>query len=320
MLRAPQPARAVAPADREPTVAVVVAAYNASATIEESLRSALDQTRPPDEVVVCDDGSDDADQLARVVAGLGPRVRLVAVPHGGEAVAKNAAVAATSSEVVCLLDADDVYEPGRLAAIATAMRDRPDLDMVTTDAWHERDGAVLLRHYDVNAFPVTGQREAILEANFVFGLVAVRRTAWDAVGGFDRTLQVGADWDCWLRLVLSGHLVGLVDEPLARYRLSGASLSGNRARAMRARVLLLDKAAREQRLTDGERAVLRRSRRHWLRAAVLAEAREAVAEQRHDARRRCLTVVATPGVPAATRAKHLLGAACPALAHRVTAG
>ncbi|PRY18438.1 glycosyltransferase family 2 protein [Kineococcus rhizosphaerae] len=315
-LRAPEPVGPVEPATTAPSIAVVIAAYNASATISATLNSVFTQTLPPDEVVVCDDGSDDVEELRAALSPFGDRVRLVHVDHGGESRAKNGAVAATSSDVVCVLDADDLWEPRRLEAVAEALRVRPDLSFVTTDAWHVRAGRRVVRHYAVNDFPTDGQRSAILRSNFVFGHTAVRRSAWDDVSGFSEALTVGADWDCWLRLIYRGHLVGLVDEPLASYLLSPGSLSGNRARAMRARVLLLEKAAAEQTFSADEGDVLRQSLQRWGTAAVLAEADEAVRSGSADVRRRCLAVTRTPGVGARTRVKHALAAAAPGLARR----
>jgi GT2 family glycosyltransferase len=306
----------ITPSDAEPSLAAVIAAYNASGTIGAALDSVLAQTRPADEIVVCDDGSADGERLRDVVAARGARVRLIDVPHGGESRAKNAAVAATSCEVICLLDADDTWEPDRLSELATALRRRPDLSIVTTDAWHERDGRVVLRHYAVNEFPVHDQRSAILRANFVFGQPAVRRAAWDEVGGFREGLLVGADWDCWLRLLYAGHMVGLVDRPLLHYRLSPNSLSGNRARTLRARVNVLELAAREQQLSSTEAATLQTSLRRWRADAILAEAREALVQRHPGRRRRASAVVRSPGMTLRTRAAFLLAAAAPALARR----
>ena len=88
------------------------------------------------------------------------------------------------------------------------------------------------------------QRGAILERNFVFGLAAVRRELLLAAGGFDHSLRYATDWDLWCRLILDGSRVGLVAEPLARYRLRRASLSAQRGALLRGRCRVLEKAAR----------------------------------------------------------------------------
>lgn len=315
-LRAPTAASPVTRASMTPSTAVVIAAYNASTTVAASVQSALQQTAPPTEIIVCDDGSEDYDELVVALEPFGDRVRLIAVSHGGESRAKNAGVAAATAELVCILDADDVWEPRRLEALVEAARERPDISVFTTDAWHVRDGRRILRHYEANAFPVVAQREAILRTNFIFGHTAVRRRAWDEVGGFSESLVVGADWDCWLRLLYAGHLVALVDEPLADYVLSSDSLSANRARALRARVLLLEKARREQQMTKAEAGALRSSVRYWRSAAAVAEAKEALQTGAPDARRLCAVAALTRGVSLRGRSKLLTSAAAPGRARR----
>ena len=74
-LLAPEPAPGVAPLPTAPSLSVVVAAYQAEATLAAALDSVLAQTRPADEVVVCDDGSTDA--TPAVLAGYAGRVRAV---------------------------------------------------------------------------------------------------------------------------------------------------------------------------------------------------------------------------------------------------
>lgn len=59
--------------------------------------------------------------------------------------ARNTAVAAASGDFVAILDADDIYLPERLEALGTLAAERPDLDIVTSDASYESDGEVLGR-------------------------------------------------------------------------------------------------------------------------------------------------------------------------------
>ena len=105
--------------------------------------------------------------------------------------------------------------PERLEAQAELASARPDLDILTSDAYLEVGGRDRRTCYgDDWSFDVKDQRAAILERNFIFGLAAVRRRRLLAVGGFDETLPTATDWDCWIRLILSGSAAGLVAEPL----------------------------------------------------------------------------------------------------------
>src|SRR5256885_260794 len=92
--RAPPAPRDIVPRGEPPTFSVVIAAYQAAATIGEAVESALEQSVAPHEVIVCDDGS--TDDLERALARYRGRIELRRKPHGGSASARNAAVEAAS--------------------------------------------------------------------------------------------------------------------------------------------------------------------------------------------------------------------------------
>jgi GT2 family glycosyltransferase len=298
-----------------PTFSVVVAAYQAEATIVEALDSVLTQTEPALEVVVCDDGSTDG--TAARLSGYGSRIRVVRQPNRGEAAAKNTAVAAARGEYVVVLDADDVFLPRRLEALAWLATRRPDLDVLTTDAIVEADGQPVRHAYHSGwTFPVVDQRAAILSRNFVFGLAAVRRERWLAVGGFDEAVSRTADWDFWMRLVLSGSRVGLVDAPLARYRLSSTTLSADRTRLVAARVQVLTRAAARDDLSPQERATALEAVGRQRRDLALRVADQSLAAGGWHARTRNIGIVFSRGVPPRRRLRAAVAVASPALARK----
>ncbi|MCW2779522.1 MAG: glycosyl transferase group 1, partial [Frankiales bacterium] len=238
-----------------PRLSVVVAAHQAEETLADAVASALDQTVPPHEVVVCDDGSTDGTpEVLRALAAADPRVRPVRRDNGGEGAAKNTAVRVATGDWVVVLDADDLLLPRRLEAARDVAVARPDLDVLVCDAVLEVDGVPVRRAYHRDwPFPVQDQRAALLAGNPVLGLASVRRDRWLAVGGFDEHLHHAADWDFFLRLVLAGGRVGLVDVPLARYRLGSGGLSRDRERLLRARAQVLQRALERTDLSAAER-------------------------------------------------------------------
>jgi glycosyltransferase involved in cell wall biosynthesis len=296
-----------------PSFSVLIAAYNAASTIGEAVASALAQSLPPLEIVVCDDGS--TDDLAAALAPYAERVRLVRRDRGGEGAAKNSAAAAASGSFLVFLDADDTFAPARLERLAACAVARPDLDVLTTDAHLVVDGARVGRCYSPSwPFEVADQRREILRRNFVFGLAAVRRERFEAVGGFDPQFTHAVDWDLWIRLILSGSRVGLVDEPLAEYRLGRASLSADRAQLLRGRAAVLAKTAELGGLTQAERTdVLTLADANRANAA-LVDAWVALRERRPDARSLAFLAAREPGLGAGTRVKALAASALPTVA------
>lgn len=97
--------------------AIIIAAYNASETLDRAIASALAQPETA-EVCVVDDGSTDATlTLAQGWARRDGRVMALSQANAGPAAARNTAIAATKAPWIAILDADDFLLPGRLAAL-----------------------------------------------------------------------------------------------------------------------------------------------------------------------------------------------------------
>lgn len=286
---APAPPVDLRPRDEAPSMSVVIPVYQGAATIAETLRSVLAQRRPPDEVIVSDDGSTDA--LADALSPFRDAISVVHNEHRGVAAARNAGVAAACGEFVLIVDADDVLFDRKIEALCELGRQRPDLDLLSTDVCFEVDGRHVGRFSEHNPFAVDDQRVAILRSCFV-GWPAVRRDALVDCGGFDETLSSSADWECWARVILAGARAGLVDEPLSSYRVHGESLTAKRVAVLQERVMAFSKLAGSTNLTEPERAVLADLvAAHRARAAA-AEAQEAVLSGAPGARWRCVRAAA----------------------------
>jgi hypothetical protein len=308
-------------ADRElvvgeaPTFSVVIAAYQVADYIRDAVESALGQTRPPLEVIVCDDGS--TDDLCGALEPYLARITLVRQDNRGEGAAKNAAARHATGDFLAFLDADDVYLPERIDALAAAARARPDLDILVTNADVVANGDILRQAYDVSwRFEVEDQRRAILERCFILGHAAVRRSRFFDCGGFDDDMRIVADWDLWMRMILGGSRAGLIPEPLARYRVREGSLSTDRIGILAGGVRCLERARSRDDLSPVERRVVERSTREWKRELAVAEAQRMLVEREHGARRRLLAITVGRGHAFRTRVKAGLAAVFPGHAQR----
>ncbi|MCE8024616.1 MULTISPECIES: glycosyltransferase family 2 protein [Halomonadaceae] len=95
---------------REPTISIIVPAYNVASYIEAALESLASQTLPPHEVIIVDDGSED-DTWERLRAFPHPyRVELIATVNQGQGRARNLGIASASGDYVYFFDADDLLE------------------------------------------------------------------------------------------------------------------------------------------------------------------------------------------------------------------
>jgi hypothetical protein len=273
---------------------VVVPVFDAAGLVGEALESLVAQTRPPDEVIVSDDGS--TDDLASALTPFRDLLRVVRGENRGTAAARNRALAVATGDFVVGLDADDAFLPGRLAALERAALERPDLDVLATDAILEVDGTAVRRFNESTPFAISDQRLAALNRCFV-GWPAIRRTTLAGIGGFDESLRTGEDWDVLIRVILAGGVVGLVDEPLYRYRLRPGGITADRVGALRDRVSLLEGLRSHPGLTPQERDALRASIRAKRLRLRRAEAETAVLEGRGIGRRSLALALAAGAKP-----------------------
>lgn len=115
----------------ELAVTAIIPTYNRSHLVGRAIESALAAIGPGDEILVADDGS--SDDTPAVVEAFGSPVRLLRLPHGGAAAARNAAVAAAKGPLVAFLDDDDEWFPDKIALQRRFLEARPDLLFVVTD-------------------------------------------------------------------------------------------------------------------------------------------------------------------------------------------
>lgn len=223
----------------EPTFSIVMPAYNAASTIGPAIRSVLAQTRGDFELIVVDDGS--ADETAERVRSFegDPRVALVREPNLGLASARNTAVERGRGRLVSMLDSDDLWLPGYLKTMAETLDGAPQAGFAYTDAWVLDDPTGRIQRASAMAYqdppdppPADPVRflEELLERNFVFTSVTVRRSVLEEVGGYRGSLSAAEDYELWLRIVAHGHPGVRAPGLLAVYRKRPGTLSTNEAR------------------------------------------------------------------------------------------
>jgi len=172
----------------DPTVSVIIPAYNCQAYIAEAIESALHQTYAPTEVIVLDDAS--TDRTLEIARGF-PTVRSVSQMHAGVAAARNRGVALAQGSLLAFLDADDRWPLYKLSRQVEALRHQPDLDMVFGGVAQLRAGA----EWD-EAIAKTTSHTSPLVPGIIAGTMLIRREAFHRVGEFRTAWKVGEfiDW------------------------------------------------------------------------------------------------------------------------------
>jgi glycosyltransferase involved in cell wall biosynthesis len=206
-----------------PRVSVALVAFNRAEQLRTTIETILAQTYDDFELVVSDDCSTDGtEDVCRALAATDRRIVYRRNPVNlGMPGNLNAAIAATSGELIANLHDGDVYEPTLLERWVAAMDACPDAAFVfNAYRWLRPDGTTA-RIYRVD-MPACAPGTVLLERVFfrrwrfnspVWGTVMARRSAYEQAGPFDPAFGIVADVAMWMRLA-EDHHVAYVDEPL----------------------------------------------------------------------------------------------------------
>ncbi len=221
---------------------MIVPAYGVAHLLGEALTSLQRQTFADWECIVIDDGA--PDDVAGAVAPFlsDPRIRFLATANHGVSTARNTAIAATAAPLVSLLDGDDLFRPGYLAAVVPILESDPTVRLVTCNALIF--GAVpRLRTCVDRPQPTNGTLAQVLDRSFnVYIGTTFRRADFDAIGGFDTRMAQSEDFDLWVRLMMLGGTARYVDAVLGEYRVRPGSASANGGRMLLGNIRTYEKA------------------------------------------------------------------------------
>lgn len=199
-------------------VGVIVPVRGASPFLDEALDAILAQE--PSDTVVVDDASEEPVTLPAAAARHCRLVRRAA--RGGPAGARQTGLEALSTDLVALCDADDVWEPGKLAVQLAALDANPGAVLCFGRATVVGPDGTPTGERWAEPAPGPRGRDDLLPSMYERDLVptssvVLRRDALRAAGGFaSQTPYMAEDWDLWLRLLAGGAT--FVCEPAARVR------------------------------------------------------------------------------------------------------
>jgi glycosyltransferase involved in cell wall biosynthesis len=229
-----------APTVADPLITVVIPSYNRAGVIGAAIKSVLDQDEARFELLVVDDGSTD-DTLAVAQACADPRLGVYQLQeNAGAPAARNAGVALARSPLIAFQDSDDEWRPGLLAAHVATLA-RHDVSFCQLE---QRYGEVATFYPPAGWTLPDSMRDELLITNHISTqTLAVRRAAFDAVGGFDPGMPRFQDWDLVLRLAVAGCSFGYIDQPLAIAYDSPDSLTRSVQKGISGRERLIGKHA-----------------------------------------------------------------------------
>ncbi|CAD5937884.1 glycosyltransferase [Planktothrix agardhii] len=209
-----------------PLISVIIPAYNAEKTIEETIYSVLNQTFFDLELIVINDGSKDS-TLEIISKFTEPRLKVFSYPNSGANYARNRGLEKASGEYISFIDADDLWTPDKLELQLKALQENPEAKVayswtncIDESSKFLRQGGRVIINGDAYLH--------LLVANFLENgsNPLIHRDAFATVGKFDESLEAGQDHDMWLRLAKHYQYIG-VPKAQILYRQSSNSMSAN---------------------------------------------------------------------------------------------
>jgi glycosyltransferase involved in cell wall biosynthesis len=201
-------------------ISVVIPVHNGAQFIAAAIRSVINQTLQPGEIIVVDDGSRDtsADIAASFTA-----VRTLRLPHRGASAALNAGVAEITGSLLAFLDADDLWAPDMLASAAAALDEAPAADAVfgRVVPFNDPEGRI------TDPLEIAPGLPSVVGASKIAMLV--RRAAFSGVGEFDESMEIADFVEWYPRALRCGVGMRFLDKVVAFRRIH----ANNTTRLMR---------------------------------------------------------------------------------------
>lgn len=222
-------------------ITVVIPCLNGAAFLGSAIRSALAQTRPPDQIIVMDDGSTD-DSVA-VAEAFGSPVRVVSGPHRGASASRRRGAEIAGGGLMMFLDADDLIAPHTLAGLAAALRTSPGAVSMCEWDRYLSEGPTWIAHPPSSSPRRLGQNALdgwLTDAWTPPCAIMWSESAYRKSGGWSERSSPNDDGELMMRALIGGIRLVRAREGLALYRRppDGAvtlSLSGREEKGLVAR-------------------------------------------------------------------------------------
>ncbi len=186
-------------------ISVVMPLYNKSAEVERALRSVINQSLAPREIIVVDDGSTDDSRaiVERIIAECKDvKIKLICQANSGVSAARNRGINEAAGDYVAFLDADDEWLSGYIAEVCRLMTYYPDGDAYSTAFYIvNRDRRVVAPVPQTEG--VINPAEEALQGRYpiIPSTATVRRSTLNTIGGFPVGMRLGEDQWVWTRIM-----------------------------------------------------------------------------------------------------------------------
>lgn len=207
------------------TVSIIIPVYNNENTIVETIASVLNQTYKAIEIIIVNDGSNDASVkvIQNYIAENNlTNITLLEQPNGGPSKARNNGAINAKGSFIVFLDGDDKLEPTYVEKAINCFAKNSSLNIVYAETafFGAEEGVWNLKPYTIQNF---------LKNNCIPIFAMIKKEVFINVGMFDENLKFSEDWELWIRIIKQYNGVYKIPEVLFYYRKrnDNSSLSDN---------------------------------------------------------------------------------------------
>ena len=222
-------------------VSVIIPAYNAELYIVRAIESVLAQTYRDLEIIVVDDGS--ADNTASIARQFEDSIHYVYQSNRGLAAARNTGIRHAHSDIIALLDADDLWEPEFLEVMTGLLEQNPQAAGVYCGFQYIDSQGNIVGKPNLTVVPPEGFHNIqLIQGNWLSACgVLFHKHLAEEVGLFDESLRALEDADLWIRLSADRPFVGL-PRALVKYRRHDSNMSKDPQHMIKAKSRVMEKA------------------------------------------------------------------------------
>ena len=225
-------------------ISVIIPTYNRQDLVRRAIRSVLNQTFQPLEIIVIDDGS--ADETNQIIKSEFPEVQYIRQKNSGISSARNLGIQKSIGDWIAFLDSDDEWLPKKLEYQIKAIQENPDYKLCHTNEIWIRNGKRINPKYKHEKFGGYIFEKCLPLCVVSPSSVLIKKQVFDDFGFFDTTLPACEDYDMWLRICAFLPLLYLEEPLLKKFGGHDDQLSKKYWGMDRFRITALEKAIKNE--------------------------------------------------------------------------
>jgi len=193
-------------------VSVTISLFNKEHSVKRAVDSILKQKLQPKSIIIIDDGStDNSSEIAKKLSSEHPTIRYIYQNNQGVSVARNRGIEEADTDFICLLDADDVWEPNYMVNLIDLYKHVDDADLYCLAYQMHSEYGMLKPKVALSANYKGLVKNFISTYSKGYGLIhtsaiCFRKTFIQKIGGFPEGESFGEDLYVWLKTGLEGKI------------------------------------------------------------------------------------------------------------------